>query len=389
MSNVPLPTFTDTGFTSPEELAIYAGVMADMIAAFGGSLNPSLSTPQGQLATSFAAVIGAFNDLFVDYTNQVDPAYATGRMQDAIARIYYLTREAATATVVGARCFGATGVTITVGALAKATDGTIYAALTSGTIPAGGFVDLQFAALTPGPIACPAGSLNTIYRSISGWDSVTNLADGLPGRNEETSAQLEQRRALSVASNAAGILPAVRGAVLSVDGVADAYVTENNTASNVVNGTQTIVAKSLYVCVEGGTDADVALAIWSKKNPGCAYSGSTTVNVADNSGGYATPPVYPVTFQRAATLPVNFVVSLGSGPDVPNNAQSLIAGAISATFAGLARIGQTIYASSFVCAIAALGPWVRIVGVTVNGGAAQIVGINQFPAVGTVGVTLI
>lgn len=96
MTDVPPPSFGPSGFTSPEELAILAGVLADMNAAFGGNLNPSVSTPQGQWATSLAAVIGASNDLFVDFTNQVDPAFASGRMQDAIARIYYLTRRGAT-----------------------------------------------------------------------------------------------------------------------------------------------------------------------------------------------------------------------------------------------------------------------------------------------------
>ena len=135
MTNVPLPTFGDTGFTSPQELEVLDGVIADFVAAFGGNMNTGLSTPQGQLATSFAAVISAFNDLFVDYTNQVDPAYASGRMQDAIARIYFLSRLGATPTVVTATCSGATGVTIPAGSLAKATDGTIYTALTSGDIP--------------------------------------------------------------------------------------------------------------------------------------------------------------------------------------------------------------------------------------------------------------
>lgn len=389
MTNVPMPTFGDAGFTSPEELAIYAGVIADINAAFGGNMNTSQSTPQGQLATTLAAIIGAYNDLFVDFTNQVDPAYASGRMQDAIARIYFLSRAGATPTVVEATCSGATGVTIPVGSLAKATDGTIYSALTAGTIGLSGSVNIQFAALTPGPIACPAGSLNTIYRTVLGWDSITNAADGIPGRDEESRADFEERRSLSVAGNATGILPAVRGSVLGVSGVVDAYVTENNTASDVVIGTQTVKAHSLYVCVEGGTDDDVAAAIWRKKNPGCDYSGSTTVTVEDTNSGYVTPPTYDVSFQRAAALAVNFVVQVANRPDVPSNAADLIEAAIAAKFPDVAKIGQTVFATSFVCSLGALGDWARIVAITVNGVASQGVGINQFPALGTVTVSLV
>lgn len=389
MTSVPLPTFGDTGFTSPEELEILNGVLADINAAFGGNMNTGVSTPQGQLATSFAAVIGAFNDLFVDYTNQVDPSYASGRMQDAIARINFLSREGATPTVVTATCTGATGVVIGVGSLAKATDGTIYGALTSGTIDGSGSVDLQFAALTGGPIACPAGSLNTIYRTVPGWDSVLNAADGLPGRDEETTAEFEARRALSVARNAGGILPAVRGAVLDVTGVVDAYVTENNTGVDVVVGAQTILAHSLYVCVQGGADQDVALAIWSKKNPGCDYTGSTTVTVEDDNSGYVTPPTYDVSFQRASALTANIAVTLANGVDVPSDVLAQVQAAVSTQFATLAKIGQKIYASSFVCPVGALGPWVRIVSITINGGASQAVGIDEFPALGAVTVPLV
>lgn len=389
MTNVPLPTFGDTGFSSPEELAILNGVLADFVTAFGGNMNTSVSSPQGQLATSFAAVIGAFNDLFVDYTNQVDPAYASGRMQDAIARIYFLTRLAATPTVVTATLTGATGVVIGVGALAKAVDGTIYQSLTTVVIPASGSVDVQFAALTNGPIACPAGSLNTIYRTVAGWDSVTNAADGFPGRNEETTADFEERRGLSVAQNARGILPAVRGTVLGVPGVVDAYVTENETGADVVKGTQTIVAHSLYVCVEGGTDQDVANAIWSKKPPGCNYTGATSVTVEDDNSGYVTPPTYTVKFQRAASLTIDVEVTLANGVDVPSNVEAQVTAAVQAQFATLAKIGQTVYASAFVCPVGALGSWARIVGTEVNGAASQAVGINQFPALGTVTVTLV
>lgn len=389
MTNVPLPSFTDTGFTSPTELELYAGVFADINAAFGGALNPSMVTPQGQLSTSFAAIIGAMNDLFDDYTNQVDPSYSSGRMQDAIARIYFITRKPATETTVEATLSGLTGTTIPTGSLAKATDGTIFSSLSTVVIPPAGNVNVQFAAITSGPITCPAGSLNTIYRSVPGWDSITNAADGLPGQSQETRADLEARRALSVAGNATGILPAVRGAVLGVANVVDAYVTENPGASAVTIGGVSIAAHSLYVAVQGGTDLDVATAIWTKKPPGCAYNGSTTVTVEDTNSGYLTPPTYAVSFTRAAALTVNVAVSLANGVDVPSDVVAQVTAAVSAQFATLARIGQTLYASSFVCPIGALGEWTRIISVTVNGGSSQVVHINQIPALGTVTVTLV
>lgn len=389
MTNVPMPTFGPTGFTSPEELAILSGVLADFNGAFGGNLNLGLSTPQGQLSTSFAAVIGAFNDLFVDFTNQVDPAFAGGRMQDAIARIYFLTRRGATATVVTGRCSGATGVLIPAGSLARATDGTIYSSLEVATIPLGGFVDIQFAALVPGAIACPINSLTTIYRTVPGWDSITNPTAGTPGRDEESQEQLEERRGLSVASNALGIIPAVRGSVLGVTGVVDAYVTDNPLATSATIGGVSVAANSLYVAVLGGSDADVAKAIWRKKPPGCNYTGGTTVTVTDTESGYLTPPSYTVKFQRASAVAINFVVTIATGPNVPADAAQQIQDAITAAFPTIARIGQKVFASSFVCAIGALGSWVHLLTITVNAGTNQAININQYPALGTFSVTVV
>ncbi len=92
-TSVPKPQWTQTGFVIPQTADILTGVQADINAAFGGNLNMDLTTPQGQLASSETAVLDNANQTFLYYTQQVDPAYASGRMQDAIARIYFISRE--------------------------------------------------------------------------------------------------------------------------------------------------------------------------------------------------------------------------------------------------------------------------------------------------------
>lgn len=396
-TNVPLPTFADAGPSTPSEPAILTGVMADFVAAFGGALNPSIVTPQGQLGQSLTAIIGAFNDLFVEYCNQADPAFASGRMQDALARIYFLTRLQAGPTTVTATCSGATGTTLQIGSLALATDGTIYASLEAATIPSGGSVDVAFAALTNGPIACPAGALSQIYRSVAGWDSVVNAADGVPGRLTETAAELETRRRLTVSQNATAIVAAMRGWLLGsktdgspvVPGIVDAWVQENDTGSSVTVDGVTIAANSVFVCVQGGSSADIARAIWQKKSLGCGLVGSTTVVVTDSESGYLSPPSYSIKFQRATALPIDYAVTIQNKPDVPSDYLAQITAALAAAFPAQARIAQTIYALGGVGAIAALGPWARLVSIEVNGDPEQAVGIDEFPTFGAVTASLV
>src|SRR5271170_532344 len=98
-TNVPQPTWnTSTGFQIASSAAILVGRQADYSGAFNAVLNFNLNTPQGQLTSSDAAIIFNAQSLFVYYTQQTDPAYASGRMQDAIGRIYGQTRNPALPT---------------------------------------------------------------------------------------------------------------------------------------------------------------------------------------------------------------------------------------------------------------------------------------------------
>lgn len=226
-TNVPRPAFSDAGFVAPSESDVLAGVQADQQTAFGGTLNPHLTSPQGQLAQSVAAIVGDCNDQFVALVNAVDPAYASGRMQDAIGRIYFLDRIAASSTVVTALCSGLTNTVIPAGALAQDTSGNLYASLAPETIPTGGSIAVVFECQTTGPIACPPSALSKVYRAVPGWDSVTNPVAGVLGSDVETRADFEYRRQQSVAANATGSNAAILGAVLQVAGVLDAWVIDN------------------------------------------------------------------------------------------------------------------------------------------------------------------
>jgi hypothetical protein len=118
----------------------------------------------------------------------------------------------------------------------------------------------------------------------------------------------------------------------------------------------------------------VAMAIWSKKSPGCGYAtANTTVVVTDPSPNYAVgvAPTYSVVFERAITETIVMAVTIANSALVPSNGATLIQAAVLSTFAGgdggpRAGIGQTVYALRYVPAIAALGTWARVISVTVG-----------------------
>lgn len=372
MTNVPQIEWGNSGPVVPTEQAILEGVQADFDAAFSKSFNWNLDTPQGQLATSIAAMINNCYQLTSWLATHIDPAYATGRMQDAIARIYFLERTPAEPTVAQALCTGLAGVVIPEGALAIAQDGNLYACAQEGVIGGDGTVTLSFACKTPGPIACPAGTLDRIYQAIPGWDAVTNVADGTLGADTESAAEFEARRKASVAANSLGTLASIAGAVAKLDGVLDYYVAQNDTDAPLTIGGVDLAAQSIYVAVIGGTASEIARAIWNKKPPGCGYTGDTTVSIEDTSSGLSPPyPSYDVTFQTPISLPIIFSVVIANGSGVPSDAAEKIKAAIIAAAGGLdgngrMRIGSTIYASRFIPNVRDLGSWANVKSIKVG-----------------------
>ena len=400
-TSVPPPVWGPNGLVLPTEAEILAGVQADINAAFGGNVNPALETPQGQLASSEAAILADQNDQFLLLTQNVDPSYAQGRWQDAIGRIYFMTRNPALPTVVAATCTGLPGVLIPAGSMAQALDGNRYSSLADATIGPAGTVSVQFQCNVTGPISVPAGALSTIYRMVPGWDAITNPAAGVIGSYVETRAAFELRRQLSVASNSIGLLSSVQGAVLAVPGVLDAYTYENSTGTAVVLNGVTLPAHSLYCCVAGGDPQAVAQAIWNKKSIGCAMAGNTTETVLDDNSGYSPPyPSYTITFQTAIAMQFAMIVTMVNSVLVPSNATALVQQAVLTAWAGedggtRARIGSTIFASRYYAGIAALGPWVNLVNIKIGspGPAATLddlaVGIAHIPVIAAANISLV
>jgi len=447
MSNVPQIQFPPTGPVVPTEADILVGVQEDINTAFGGNLNPNLETPQGQLATSQSAIIAACYAAFINLANNFDPAYASGRFQDAIGRFYFLTRNPAQATVLQVNCFGLTGATIPVSALIQDPAGNLYACTQAGIIPASGYIALPFACTILGAISVPSSVV--IYQTVSGWDSVTFLS-GVEGNDIENRAAFELRRQQTVAANSNNTNAAIQGALIGangVSGVVSAYVTDNynsypianNPAATVtgyisgttltissgvmpsvttglsvsgvgvINGTtissgtgpytvnlsQTVASSgspislqiggvqiksnTLYVCTSGGLAQSIANAIWSKKPPGCGFTGNTTETVYDASAPYGSPGIaYSVSFQQATNLPIFFAVNIKNSLNVPSTVLALVRSVIESAFNGAdgglpAQIGVPIINSRFMNGLLALGSWAQILSV-------QMASANDTPA---------
>jgi uncharacterized phage protein gp47/JayE len=398
-TSVPPIQWLPTGVVLPTDAAILAGVQSDIDAAFGGGVNPGLSTPQGQIASSDTAIIADKNSAIAYIANQVDPQYAEGRFQDAIGRIYFMTRNPASSTVVIATIGGLPGTYIPAGVLALDTSQNVYQLLGSVNIGPSGTIPAEFANVATGPIPCSAGSLTQLYQTVPGWDTVTNASAGILGSDVESSQAFELRRQNSVALNSHGTTDAIFANVYAVAGVLDCYVIDNPSGNTVDYGSTNypLAPHSIYVAVVGGSASAIAQAIWNAKDGGCNYNGNTTETVYDTR--YAAPqPAYAVTFNIPTGTPVYFAVTVTNAASLPSDNATLIKNAIVAQFNGEngntpAGIASMILALSYTGAIFAAVPGVSLVSILVGlSGPATLndvtMGIDQAPTLDVSNITV-
>lgn len=391
-SNVPDINITEQGIDIPEVLDILTGVLKDFNGAFGGNLNiQNVATPQGLLSADITHHIALKNAQLAFLMAMFDPSTAQGRFLDALAQLYFIQRKAATPTVVTCQCIGVAGYTLPAGSLAQDTNGNIYASTGSAVFQGNGIANVEFQCQTPGAVDCPAGALSRIYRAVTGWDAITNLTAGKIGTNQETDRAFEQRRYDSVAQNSSGPIAALRGAVASLDGVTDVFVTENNEPEAKTYGATdySLLPHSVYVGVVGGNDQEIAETIFLRKNGGSSMNGNTTVMVEDRMSYVYPYPTYPITFNRPKSTPIYIEVNIKDDPNLPAEIVSMAQEAVLQVFAGEAgngrgRIGGTIYSAGYFGAVMALSDYVNIVSIYI--GKAEdptetvvVMGIDEAP----------
>lgn len=415
-TNVPLPSFTNAGLTVPTEPQILTGVFADMQDAFalsGRALNTELTTPQGQLAQSQAYMLSVLYAGYLQIINAVDPATSSGAFQDALGRIYFLTRQPATYASVEAVVSGVVGAVLAAGAQARSGDGTIWATTSGVTFGPGGTSAVTFRATVAGSGHTVGINGLTIYQQRSGWEAVRNAAPSTPGVDVESRQSFEARRAASVNIGGQGTAAAVRAAVANVVGVSDVYVYNNGSDAAIEYGATDypIPAHSIAITVAGGEDQAIASAIHSKLDAGCGLPVSAGVGelvtvVIEDSVNYVAPyPQYLIRFVRPLPVTIYARVEVANLSTLPStyvsDVQRAVAAALTNGFTtsdgsisvSRARIGGQIVAAEYFAAILSLPNITPIsinIGLTANptDGPALTLGIDQLPVTTALDVTV-
>lgn len=286
---------TESGVVVADTADLQSDVVSEWQSAFGSDLVTTAETPQGVMITAEVEARDAVVRNNAALANQINPNIAGGIFLDAICALSGGKRAAATySTVKLVALVGVASTLIPAGSQATSEAGDTFALDTAVVLDDTGNGVGNFTAILPGPIAVAPHALNSIATSVLGWEGIDNDNAASVGSNEQSDASLRLERTQTLALQGQSTPEAIISGVRGLDGVRSLAFRENITGATAVIDGITLVEHSIWLCVDGGTDAEVAAMILEKKSGGADMNGAVEVDVVEPSSGQT----YPVKFDR-------------------------------------------------------------------------------------------
>ena len=303
-----MATIYDTGII-PKTLSEYQeSLRASFRAAFGESIDLDAKSPQGQFVDNLALSMSQSDDTVVSAAGAINIFRAFESQLEGIASLLGIPKKAAESTIVMATLAGTPGTIIPAGSRAKSAAGDLYSLDDDALLGVGGSVAASMSAVETGPIELSAGQLSNVVDVVPGWETVTNAADGVTGRDIESDAEYRQRYFVELFRNALSVLEAMASGISTVDNVSEVIGVENDTGVDIIIQNVTIDPHSIAMVVEGGLDSDIAAAIRLKKTGGTGTTGTTAVS---------DPPHTDINFFRPTYIDLEVTITTTAGATFP------------------------------------------------------------------------
>lgn len=303
------------GVIVPDTSDILSEVQQEWVDVFGSDLILMPDTPQGVMITGETLSRAAVAANNAALANQINPNINGGVFQDAVGFLTGIQRTAQSQTIVSnVTIAGVAGTVIAQGSQAQTAAGDIFITQSSITLDVNGNGLVNFASQSYGPIPCAIGALTQIVSNVLGWETVTNPIAGILGATTQSDQAFRALRQNTLSFQGVALANAQTSSLYATAGVTSLFYQEN-----VEKYTQTIKGivmkgSSVYACVAGGTDTDVAAALLENKSSGGGWNGSTTINIIEPSSGQS----YAVQFDRPVQIGflVNVYTSNGNAANI-------------------------------------------------------------------------
>lgn len=279
-----------TGLTVATQAELVAQYTTAFQTIYGTDIDLDSDTPDGQLINLFIQSVLDLEDLLVQINNMFDPDNAIGVILDQRVAINGIQRQEGTFSVTNVE------LVVTQSLNLNGIDQSLLPAYTvadnagnqwqlqatqTGLTP--GVYTFAFQAVDPGLVQSLPNTITIQVTIVLGISGINNPSTQTTiGVNEETDAALKIRRQKSVSLSSQGYLSGLLAALDNISGVTSAFVYENDTASTDVNG---IPSHSIWVITAGtGAPADIAQAIYTKRNAGCGMFGAQSYAITQVDG---------------------------------------------------------------------------------------------------------
>ena len=357
--------------------------------ALGENLSLEDSTPQGRLIDmeTDARVAVIENNAMI--ANLFNIRMAFGVALDALGANFGVERIAASSSSVTATVTGIGGTVIPAGSQASTQSGYIFYAENDITIPEGGTTTATFLSLEKGEIPCPVGSLSKIIDGTFGWETITNNAAAILGVNKESDESFKARIIAGLFSGTS-LLGDYESALSKVENVNSSFVYDNPTGETITYDTVSIKPHSVYVCVDGGNNNDVANALFNVKSGGSDWNGNTTVSVTDETYG----GVYSVSFQRATQIQIYVQVNIDIGTASTSNPIDAVTDAVN-TYINKLKVGADVLPFQIAAYIDDSVSGIKITNLQIGTSAGSlstsdiVIRINEVAKVQTANITVV
>lgn len=380
-----MPNLLDAnGLTVNTTVEIVTALTLAFQSIYGPDINVGPNSPDGELIAILAQAIQDNLQLLVQVYNSFGVDAAFGVILDQRVALSGIIRNQGTYTEAFITVTSAVAITLpgqdvlisnpgaTVFTVAD-TAGNQFQLANSYTFGGAGSASLAFNAVTLGQLQTTPNTIQTIITVTPGISSVNNpsTANDVEGLPEETDPQLKIRQAKSYFLQAVAPADAIRAALLNIP-TADAYVAENDTATLDLG----VPAHGLWIIVNAGgaTPAQIGTAIYNKKNPGCALTGSQTYTVVRPQGN-----TFVAQWDNALTEALYIKATLF--PRIPGQSFDVTADGIALANALVYKLGQSPNVGDIAIEMAAIEPLAIITDaqVSVDGSTwEQIVSPSDF-----------
>jgi len=367
------------GITIQELTDILSEVTSGLQSIYGSAINVNPNSPDGQMIHLFSQAKLDVLEMILQVATSFDPDQATGVLLDQRCAINNLARDAGTytrqlVTVTVSQAVTLQGLDLypTDPYTVADSTGNQYQLVTTHVFSGADNASLVFQAATMGAVSSAQNTITVPVTVLAGVTSVNNpLAVTTVGTSEESDILFRIRRANAVALSSSGWYGSILAAVYAVSGVDQVKVFENDTGSTNGYG---MLAKSIWVIVNGGTDAAVAQAIYSKRPACVGQKGSVSVNVTQQDG-----TTFAVLFDRPTAENLYFKATLSAITGALDKVW--IAAQVLAQFGTSYAINQAADTASIIAYIKSIAPnaSVSVEGVSTDG-------TNWYPVVTPTGV---